>query len=209
MQITIPIPDIRLPTMPTAKTVLTVLLSIAFGFVLGVYFTTATGTAKTTTDDIEANVKTMAAEYPDDLRDRWAWCYLDSVENWSTDQKLREDVRIKSTIVLSGNEREILQPLDSKIAAEIEASVKDEKNVLRDVYRKVGSGLRVHAWEPEPETVPAPPTDDDAAGNTDEKITPSVFPVPQKKENEKPTKRRRLFLKNDVNQLRQLQRMAV
>jgi hypothetical protein len=99
---------------------------------------------------LERQVRQWAKEYPSDLRDRWAWCYLDSAENWSTDQKLREDVRLKSTQVLTADERETLSPLDQKISTE----VPKQKTPLKDTYTAVGNGLKVTQWSPPPEPPP-------------------------------------------------------
>jgi hypothetical protein len=91
------------------------------------------------TSKLESQVRTWAKEYPSDLRDRWAWCYLDSAENWSTDTKLREDVRLKSTQVLTSAERETLSPLDQKISVEIPK----QKTPLQETYTDIGNGLKV------------------------------------------------------------------
>ena len=94
--------------------------------------------------NLESQVRTWASDYPNSLRDRWAWCYLDSAENWSTDQKLREDVRLKSVQVLTDTERQTLLPLDDKIAD----AVPQQKTPLKDTYEAVGNGLRVNEWTP-------------------------------------------------------------
>jgi len=117
----------------------------------------------TRSSSLETQVRTWASDYPDALRDRWAWCYLDSAENWSTDQKLREDVRLKSTQVLSDAERQTLIPLDDKIAE----AIPQQKTPLKETYEAVGKGLRVNGWAPvsggarpalpEPEPPPEPP----------------------------------------------------
>ena len=91
---------------------------------------------------LETQVRTWASDYPDALRDRWAWCYLDSAENWSTDQKLREDVRAKSVQVLTDAERQTLIPLDDKIAE----SIPQQKTPLKETYEAVGKGLQVNEW---------------------------------------------------------------
>ena len=103
-------------------------------------------TSPTTTHDssFESQVRTWASDYPTDIRDRWAWCYLDSSRNWSTDQKLREDVRLKSVQVLSDSERTMLIPLDRQIAEAIPM----QKTPLKETYEAVGLGLRVHEWTP-------------------------------------------------------------
>ena len=93
---------------------------------------------------LESQVRTWAGGYPDALRDRWAWCYLDSAENWSTDQKLREDVRLKSVQVLTDSERQTLIPLDDKIAE----AIPQQKTPLKETYYAVGKGLRVNEWSP-------------------------------------------------------------
>jgi hypothetical protein len=100
----------------------------------------------TSTSKLEKQVRQWAKEYPSDLRDRWAWCYLDSAENWSTDTKLREDVRLKSTQVLTATERETLTPLDQKISQEIPK----QKMPLKETYYAVGNGLKVTQWSPPP-----------------------------------------------------------
>jgi len=102
---------------------------------------------------LESKVRQWASDYPSDLRDRWAWCYLDSAANWTTDQKLREDVRVKSTQVLTDTERRILTPLDDKIKAEIPK----QKTPLQETYQAVGNGLQTAEWKPPPEPPPAPP----------------------------------------------------
>ena len=107
-----------------------------------------------TTSKLESQVRQWAKENPSDLRNRWAWCYLDSAENWSTDQKLREDVRLKSTQVLSADEREKLAPLDKQIATEIPK----QKTPLKETYTEVGNGLKTAEWHPPPaEPPPTPP----------------------------------------------------
>jgi len=100
---------------------------------------------------LESQVRQWSKEYPSDLRNRWAWCYLDSAENWSTDQKLREDVRLKSTQVLSADEREKLAPLDKQIATEIPK----QKTPLKETYTEVGNGLKTAEWHPPPEPPPS------------------------------------------------------
>ena len=103
---------------------------------------------------LESQVRQWSKEYPSDLRNRWAWCYLDSAENWSTDQKLREDVRLKSAQVLSIDERETLTPLDQQISAEIPK----QKTPLKETYTEVGNGLKTAEWHPPPaEPPPTPP----------------------------------------------------
>ena len=92
----------------------------------------------------ESQVAQWASDYPTDLRDRWAWCYLDSSQNWSTDQKLREDVRLKSVQVLSDSERAMLIPLDRQIAEAIPM----QKMPLKETYEAVGLGLRLNEWSP-------------------------------------------------------------
>jgi hypothetical protein len=105
------------------------------------------------TSNLESQVRCWAADYPSDLRDRWAWCYLDSAENWSTDTKLREDVRLKSVQVLTDTERATLTPLDKQISAEIPK----QKTPLHETYHAVGNGLKVNQWHPPPEEPPSPP----------------------------------------------------
>jgi len=96
---------------------------------------------------LESQVRTWASDYPADLRDRWAWCYLDSVANWSTDQKLREDVRLKSVQVLTDADREVLSPLDRQIAD----AVPKQKTELVETYHAIGNGLKVAEWLPPPD----------------------------------------------------------
>ena len=98
----------------------------------------------TRSSSFELQVDQWASDYPTDLRDRWAWCYLDSSQNWSTDQKLREDVRLKSVQVLSDSERAMLIPLDRQIAEAIPM----QKTSLKETYEAVGLGLRVNEWSP-------------------------------------------------------------
>ena len=96
--------------------------------------------------NFESQVRQWASEYPSDLRNRWAWCYLDSAENWSTDQKLREDVRLKSVQVLTNAERQTLMPLDDKIAE----AVPKQKTPLKETYQDIGNGLKTATWTPPP-----------------------------------------------------------
>jgi hypothetical protein len=119
---------------------------------------------------IESQVRQWASDYPGDLRNRWAWCYLDSAEHWSTDQKLREDVRLKSVQVLTDTERQTLIPLDDKIAE----AVPKQTTPLKETYLAVGNGLKVAEWNPPPEMTPPKPP-----------------PVPTPKPN--PPERRRIF----------------
>lgn len=105
---------------------------------------------------LESQVRTWAGDYPDDLRNKWAWCYLDSAANWSTDQQLREDVRLKSAQVLSDGERQTLVPLDALIAAEIPK----QNEPLKEVYHDVGTGLKTAEWKPPPAPVLVPPQPD-------------------------------------------------
>jgi hypothetical protein len=100
----------------------------------------------------ESQVRQWSSDYPGDLRNRWAWCYLDSAEHWSTDQKLREDVRLKSVQVLTDSERQTLIPLDNKIAE----AVPKQTTPLKETYLAVGNGLKVAEWSPPPEVTPPP-----------------------------------------------------
>jgi hypothetical protein len=100
-------------------------------------------------NNFESQIRLWSKDYPQDLRDRWAWCYLDSVENWSTDQKLREDVRLKSVQVLTDTERQMLVPFDRQIAD----AVPKQKTPLRETYLAIGNGLKVTSWSPPPEMV--------------------------------------------------------
>ena len=102
----------------------------------------------------ESQVRQWASDYPADLRDRWAWCYLDSVANFSTEQKLREDVRLKSVQVLTDSQREVLAPLDRKIAD----AVPKQKTELVETYHAVGMGLKVTPWTPVGDGSRDPPT---------------------------------------------------
>ncbi|MCL2710448.1 MAG: hypothetical protein FWE95_06180 [Planctomycetaceae bacterium] len=117
----------------------------------------------------ESQVRQWASDYPNDLLDRWAWCYLDSVEQWSTDQKLREDVRLKSVKVLTDSERQTLVPLDDKIAE----AIPKQTTPLKETYQAVGDGLKVTEWTPPTEIRPPDP--------------PEPQPKPQ------PPNRRRIF----------------
>ena len=105
------------------------------------------------TSMFESQVRQWAEEYPSDLRNRWAWCYLDSAENWSTDQKLREDVRLKSVQVLTDAERETLIPLDQQIAG----AVPGQKTPLAETYMNIGNGLKTASWHPPPDPPPPKP----------------------------------------------------
>jgi hypothetical protein len=125
-----------------------------FGFVCGIVFYIAAAKIPFDsffTQTFESQVRTWASDYPDDLRNKWAWCYLDSAENWSTDQKLREDVRLKSVQVLTDSERQTLMPLDVMIKTE----VPQQETPLKEVYHKVGIGLKTAEWTP-PEPIPKP-----------------------------------------------------
>ena len=113
---------------------------------------------------LESQVRQWAKDYPSDLCDRWAWCYLDSAENWSTNQKLREDVRLKSVQVLTAAERERLAPLDRQISAEVERRQtadgrlsKLKETYLKERYTEVGNGLKTAEWHPLPDPPPPPP----------------------------------------------------
>ena len=138
-----------------------------FMFFIGCWLVTNLPSLVPHPSSLETQVRTWASGYPDALRDRWAWCYLDSAENWSTDQKLREDVRTKSVQVLTDSERQTLIPLDDKIAE----AIPQQKTLLKETYEAVGNGLKVTEWSPPPEIV-----------------TPSPVPAP-----EPPPIRRRLF----------------
>jgi hypothetical protein len=94
---------------------------------------------------LEKQVRRWAQEYPADVRNRWAWCWRSSAEEWSTDQKMREDVRLKSVLVLTETERQILKPLD----AQISEAVEKEKTPLQERYAAVGSGLKTAEWSPD------------------------------------------------------------
>jgi hypothetical protein len=103
--------------------------------------------------NLESQVRQWSEPYPADLRNRWAWCYLDSAENWSTDTKLREDVRLKSVQVLTAEERHVLTPLDDQI----KEAIPKQKTPLKETYHAVGSGLQVAEWHPPPEEPKPPP----------------------------------------------------
>ena len=98
---------------------------------------------------LESQVRQWASDYPADLRNRWAWCYLDSVANFSTEQKLREDVRLKSVQVLTDSQREVLVPLDRKI----DDAVPKQTTPLVETYHAIGMGLKVTPWTPPDEGV--------------------------------------------------------
>ena len=108
---------------------------------------------------LESKVRQWSKEYPSDLRNRWAWCYLDSAENWSTDQKLREDVRLKSAQVLTADERETLTPLNQKIndAVRDQEKVSINRPKLKEMYFDIGNGLKTAEWHPPPTEPPPPP----------------------------------------------------
>ena len=81
-----------------------VMLLVGYWIVTNLPSCSSTPTPVPAPATFEFQVRQWASDYPADLRDRWAWCYLDSVANFSTEQKLREDVRIctKITFTKSG-----------------------------------------------------------------------------------------------------------
>lgn len=94
------------------------------------------------------NVRELAGTIPAALRDRWAWCYRDAIERYSTDRKLREDVRLNSVQVLSDEQRESVTAIDSQLSPLVAAE--SETRSIKDVYADIASALAVNDWRPEP-----------------------------------------------------------
>ena len=135
----------RLFTPVSMPLVLWMLLIVFAGIGIATRIDSCSSSPLTTRhSSLECQVRQWVADYPVDLRNRWAWCYLDSVANWSTDQKLREDVRLKSVQVLTDAERQTLSPLDRKIAD----AVPKQTTPLVETYHAIGLGLKVTPWTP-------------------------------------------------------------
>ncbi len=95
----------------------------------------------------------IASPLTTEIRDRWAWCYLDAVENYSTDLKLRENVRENSNKALTETQHKEAEPVNEKIKTAVEEEVKVRP--IKDVYADVGEALKVNGWTYElPKTTP-------------------------------------------------------
>ena len=136
-------------TTKTTKPIQTLMIWAMF-LLIGIGIGASFQSCSFTGSPFESQVRQWADDYPTDLRNKWAWCYLDSAANWSTDQKLREDVRLKSVQVLTESDRLILTPLDNQI----KAAIPKQKTPLQQTYQTIGHGLQTAAWSPPPEPPP-------------------------------------------------------
>jgi hypothetical protein len=183
IKITIPIPNLP-QTLPDRKTVLIILLSIGLLVSVICHFRQVV----IFSPNFESQVRLWASDYPVELRDKWGWCYLDAATNWSTDQKMREDVRINSVKVLTDDERKTLETLDLQIAKAIPL----QGNSLRDVYLSIARGLMVNDWQP-----PADKSNEEIGEienyQKQEVITPEPPITPKPEPKPEPTRRRRIM----------------
>ena len=95
-------------------------------------------------------IQTIAVSVPAPIRDKWAWCYVESVKNYTTPIKLREDVRRHSANQMNDAERNACEAADAEIVKEVEK----ETRPIKDVYADIGDALKVNDWQPTPSKKP-------------------------------------------------------
>lgn len=93
-------------------------------------------------------MRQWSVPYPELPRNKWAWSIRDSLEKYSTDGKLREDVRRNTGIVMTKEERDEMRPLADQVQDGIKEETKERP--LKEVYGDVEKGIKTGQWKPEP-----------------------------------------------------------
>lgn len=133
----------------------------------------------------EATVRQWAEPYAELPRNKWAWSIRDSLNQYSTDGKLREDVRRNTGVVMTPEERKEIKPLAEQVKTGVaEEAAKDRP--LKAIYHDVELGIKTADWTP-----PAPPKPTGEAANEElgsrneesleeeVKNTPAPPPIPE------------------------------